>query len=145
MRPLTVLAARIVKARPILVTFLTSTQYIDRVETEVSRSFNEEEGALRTLIRYAYNGFGLTVIPCYCCVASDWDPNRVIAMPIENHANPLIFDGINNAFISTYKQLVSGDPVKCIKSNIIYDSTIVPTAVVLDVGIIRLIAHSNVH
>lgn len=66
-------------------------------------------------------------------------------MPIEKGANPLTFDGINAAFATTYKQLVNGDPVKCDKTNTIYDSHPAPTAVVLDVSKIDLGVENNPH
>lgn len=52
LRPLTVLAARIVKARPIYVTFLTTPRFIGLVQAELSRSIDPDDITSRDLIRY---------------------------------------------------------------------------------------------
>lgn len=50
-RPLCSLAARIVKSRPIYVTLFTTVPYYDRVNIELSRSFDEHELHARERIR----------------------------------------------------------------------------------------------
>lgn len=50
-RPLCTFAARLIQTRPINVTFFTSPSIIDKVLTEVSRSFGPNEQAGRDLIR----------------------------------------------------------------------------------------------
>ncbi len=58
LRPLTVLAARIVKARPTYVTFLTTHRFIDHIQGEISRNIDSDDGANRALIRCVHGTFG---------------------------------------------------------------------------------------
>lgn len=46
-RPLIHLSARIVKLRPIVVTFVTTNAFYERAKTELTRSFEDEESAKR--------------------------------------------------------------------------------------------------
>ncbi|KAJ3487391.1 hypothetical protein NLI96_g3558 [Meripilus lineatus] len=106
LRPLTVLAAKIVKTRTTHVTVLTNPKYLERVQTEVSRNFDSGD-ATRDLI-------------------------RVIAMPIPDNSTMINPAGINTAFVATYKQLVNGESIKCAQSGTVHNPLPIPTAVVLD-------------
>lgn len=48
---MTVIAARIVNAKPIHVTFLVTPKFLERVQAELSRSFPPEDRAHLDLIR----------------------------------------------------------------------------------------------
>ena len=57
LRPLTVLAARIVETRPTYVTFLTTPRFFDRVQAELSRSIDLDDSIRRDLIRHVSRAF----------------------------------------------------------------------------------------
>ncbi|KAJ3487414.1 hypothetical protein NLI96_g3561 [Meripilus lineatus] len=106
LRPLTVLAAKIVKTRPTHVTVLTNPNRLERVQTEVSRNFDSGDATM--------------------------DLIRVIAMPIPNISTEINAGAIQTGFATTYNQLVNREPIKCAQSGTVHNPLPIPTAVVLD-------------
>ncbi|KAJ3487389.1 hypothetical protein NLI96_g3563 [Meripilus lineatus] len=105
-RPLCVLAAQIVKARPIHISFLTSARLLDRIEAEVSRSFSADD-TTRNLI-------------------------RAIAIPLEDGPQLLDVEGMNKSFADVYGKLVREEPVECAKTGRIYEAIPAPNTAIVD-------------
>ncbi len=56
-------------------------------------------------------------------------------MPVVEDGSVLNLIEINKAFASAYETLAREDPMKCDKSNVVYDPAPVPDCVILDVSI----------
>ncbi|KAL1942098.1 hypothetical protein VTO73DRAFT_6628 [Trametes versicolor] len=105
-RPMCTLVARIVKLRPVHVTFLTIPSLHGRVQGEVARDFQPGEEHLASRI-------------------------RIIA--IEEHLQPNQTSGAPGAFKAAWSQLCNDQPLICAKTGASFEALSVrPSAVLLD-------------
>ncbi|KAI0743908.1 UDP-Glycosyltransferase/glycogen phosphorylase [Daedaleopsis nitida] len=105
-RPLIHLAARFVKLRPgVIVTFLTTDGFYDRVKTELSRSFEQHEQELA---------------------------ERMRVISIGNTKSFVNSEEVDNNFKEVYKTLVAEGEIVCTKTAARFPSLSKPKAVVLD-------------
>lgn len=109
LRGLCVLAASVVKARPAFhVTFFTSRMMFDKVESEISRNFEDVDGTLRSHI-------------------------RVVALT-EDQVNFFDFGLFDKSFAEQFDKLVDGKPAWCAIKNaeIAVGAGRVPDTVIVD-------------
>ncbi|OCH84632.1 UDP-Glycosyltransferase/glycogen phosphorylase [Obba rivulosa] len=105
-RPLCVLAARMVKLHPVIVTFFTTHLNYTRVNAEMRRSFRPEEADLLSSI-------------------------RVIAL-LGQMTGSLDTINLDMQFAEVYQKLVAQESVTCAHSNTQHEALGRPTAVVID-------------
>ncbi|KAJ3554094.1 hypothetical protein NM688_g3283 [Phlebia brevispora] len=105
-KPLCSFAARLVKTRDVYVTLFMAPWFYDRVDEEVSRSFDEHEADARARL-------------------------RLIALEATDEGF-LEMDGFNPAFEKAYQALVRGQPLVCAKTAKEHGPVPNPDAVVLD-------------
>ncbi|KAI0790595.1 UDP-Glycosyltransferase/glycogen phosphorylase [Abortiporus biennis] len=108
--PLCGLAARIVQAERIHVTFLSTPGYVDRIKKEISRHFiSGNEDLLQTLV-------------------------RVIGIPVSaEFINMIQTEGAFESFTQAYDSLVNEKPLICSATQSKFDALPAPRSIVLDI------------
>ncbi|OCH88676.1 UDP-Glycosyltransferase/glycogen phosphorylase [Obba rivulosa] len=105
-RPLCNLSARILRIRPIYITFFTIHSLSDRVKNELGRSFEANEAHLSRLV-------------------------RVIALRPDT-PDPINTQAVDAQFAEAYAELIAGKPVTCKHANVQYDPAPAPDIVLVD-------------
>lgn len=120
------LVARIVKLRPILVTFLTVHSVHSRAVAEVARDFQPGEEHLLSRIRY------LSRLRMIRQIVTQNAPYRVVALDEGTEADET--SGAPGAFKAAYDRLCNDQPLICAKTGTRFEALPVrPNAVLLDV------------
>ncbi|KAI0821625.1 UDP-Glycosyltransferase/glycogen phosphorylase [Trametes gibbosa] len=105
-RPLSTFVARLVKLRPVCVTFLALESFHSRVEAEVGRGFQPDEE----------------------CIAS-----KIRIISLKEGTEPHETSGAPGAFKEAWKKLCNDEPLICAKTSVQFDSLPVrPSAALLD-------------
>ena len=123
------LVARLVQARPIYVTYVTIPSLVDRVKSEIFRSFEPDQVHLIKLIRCEFFCF-------YPGTRALIKKRRVIAVSLEG-SHPLSRAPSEAALSAVYQKLVDSEPAVCYQSGVQHAAVSSPTVVVVDVSIRR--------
>ncbi|KAI0633272.1 UDP-Glycosyltransferase/glycogen phosphorylase [Trametes polyzona] len=103
-RPLITLCARVVKARPVLVTFLTPITLADRTRAELPRHFEAGEEDYLTRV-------------------------RVVAL---EHAGAVTSEALDNGYAAALQKLLGGEDIACVQTGTTFPAGPKPQAVILD-------------
>ncbi|KAI0661229.1 UDP-Glycosyltransferase/glycogen phosphorylase [Cubamyces menziesii] len=103
-RPLIAFTARVVKTRPVLVTMFTTDAFYDRVQKELSRSFEPGEEAYRSRLRL------VSIAP----------------------GNTFEEEPLNEAFAAAWRKLLKGEDLVCTKTGERFPTALQPNALVVE-------------
>lgn len=124
-KPLCALAAKIVRALPVYITYLAPSPLYSKILDELKRHFLPGE-ELRNLIRY------LTLLPLPKSVLLIFILFSVVSLEADHF--PLDFDRIEESFATAYKLLAAGSPIpKTDDDDETFDGIPAPTLAIVDV------------
>ncbi|KAF7789271.1 hypothetical protein EIP86_000212 [Pleurotus ostreatoroseus] len=116
---ISVMAARIVKQRPVFVTLFTTVSFYERIVDELARNFDSNEQDAR-------------------------DRLRVVALP-SKEGDFLDIDSLSEGFEVGYQDLVAERPITCAKTGVQHAAISHPTTVVLDIFAHRALTTARTH